>query len=447
MSRAQKRSFGMSRLSVVGLMILVGAGLFVFYKGCVSDSSVTSSETSSSPSPTANSSSGRANPQQSPLNTNTPKAEDEKGGTVVITGTVKRQDSSEPVTGAVVVLFNGDKRGATPVLVDEDGQFQIKDVPIRSGATYSLQTKVPGLCGEESFTSASIVDQKKISQDIVLKPCQSQAPVTVTPTQPELTPISDGLSGVAGSLSSMTTWVQVLAIAWILTLLMLLSGTIGLIIWGRRWASDTSARIDPLYQWKQSIDDEPKKETKLEQPAASPLTFSTEVLETLQQLLLVLTEIAESKIPPPPSGDVDDDSRPQQTQAPTLQEKQVATVASEAGRQDSLQKAKNWYQRLLQSEVPNPPPLYVVINGEKSATDSLAHNRQVSFDEQSYPGPFVVLREKDDYGWIFPRPGSPFMRDHSWVFCDLDQNNFDQERDKITPKEVKRQDGHWLLTL
>jgi hypothetical protein len=61
---------------------------------------------------------------------------------------VRKEGSGEAVTDAVVVLFNGDRRGAVPQVVNANtAQFRFERVPLKEGAVYSLQTKAPGLCG------------------------------------------------------------------------------------------------------------------------------------------------------------------------------------------------------------------------------------------------------------------------------------------------------------
>src|SRR5262249_25550489 len=152
--------------------------------------------------------------------------------------------------------------------------------------------------------------------------------------------------GVAGSLSSIKTWLQVVGIAWLLTILMLLAGMIGVMIRGRRWATETSERIDPLYHWKPSIEKELKTiETKLEQPPAVVLSLSTETSRALQGLFNVLTEIAETRLPPKSGGDSESESKPPQKDAPEIRATPVAPAVFESGHQDPVQNAKNWYQR------------------------------------------------------------------------------------------------------
>lgn len=415
--------------------------LFFFYGSCGQVDSTLTPSASASPTPGAGTRSPAPANQTSPAAAQ-PNAETAKQTEVkiqAITGTVKKEGSGEVVTDAVVVLFTGDKRGSTPRVVDAStGQFRFQDVPLKTGVTYSLQTKVPGLCGEEVFSLES-VNEQAIHRDLVLKPCQNQvtAQQTTQSEQPGLTRISDGLSGMLAPLNSMKVWMQILATTWILTMIMLLVATLIFMIVVRRQLADARKRIDVLFDWQRKSDNESQKQTHDRAPSTALLNVPAEVSQILKQGLAALEKIAAAD--PGSAVQTDDDRESREESAPRPAPDPTPVYASPS--YGSLPQPTEWYRDLFKGEARNPAPLYVEINNAVSETDPL-HQRRICFDERHH-GSFVLFREGEAAGWIFPRPGSTLVADHHEVFGKVDQKNVEYQE----PKRVIFEDGYWKLVL
>lgn len=256
MKLINQRRFGTSAIMLVVFVALVGF-VFVFFFQSGDSDSTPAPDTSASPSPATGAKSSASSNQTSTQATQPAAvATASPANTIVaksITGTVKDERSGQAVTEAVVVLFNEGKRGAAPQVVDEtSGKFRFEDVPLRAGVTYSLQTKAPGLCGEESLNSESVNSQQTISRDVILKPCHNQppGPQMANNEEPGLTRISDGLSGMVEPLNSIKVWMQILATTWILTLIILVLATLSFMLSLRNQVADGRKRVDHLYDWK-----------------------------------------------------------------------------------------------------------------------------------------------------------------------------------------------------
>lgn len=384
-----------------------------------------------------------------PLNSNTAKqAGEEQNVKALITGTVKIEGAGgQAVTSAVVILFNGDKRGADPQLVDASGRFHFQKIPIRAENTYSLQTKVPGLCGEENFTLQDINAQRSVSKDIILKPCHDRplVPPSTKPEDPQLARISDGLSGMKASLDSIRGSFTSLVITSISTVTVLLAMA-GLVIFSRRQAIDDSTRIKELYEWKQLI--ELKKSPQSEEKAVSLLELPASLSQTLDQLLTSLERVATSTRE---KEGADASLEGKGTGQIPQERSEIFTIAHDQLEppQESLQKATRWYQNLLYGRLTVPNPLYFRIDIPLSNRSPVSANRRICFDQTQHQGPFVVFRESNDsrVGWIFPNPASNFVADHTWVFSHLSQVNFEQQKADISPRELQFREGKWQLTL
>jgi hypothetical protein len=364
---------------------------------------------------------------------------------------VRKEGSGEAVTDAVVVLFNGDRRGAVPQVVNANtAQFRFERVPLKEGAVYSLQTKAPGLCGEEGFTSAAVNAQQTVTRDIVLKACHYSAQVqpvqqSQTPLEPGLTDVSKNLSGIIAPLNSIEAWLQVLAITLVLAIILLLAATLGFVIWIRQRLVAGENVVAHLFQWKNTIDPCVKK---LEQDAErnrNVLNIPADFSKTVQQVVQALTRIASAITT---AGERDHNYSKAATE-PKLepQQKTLANPIYESRAETAVQDPREWYRSLLRGEQTFPEPLFAEINGPKSDTSLMAANRRICFDERPNHGPFVLLRMGDGTGRIFPRPRSNFMPDHHKVFEELDQRNFEQQLSSITPREVTEHDGWWQLDL
>jgi hypothetical protein len=436
------------KTSLIAVFVVAATVTFVcllLYWSWGSLLSTQNSSTSPSPSP-ANASPAPANQNTAPQSLSSPKPEADRSTTeTIVKGTVKKE-SGDVVNGAVIVLFNGDRRGAEPQKVDDDGRFRFDKIPVKSDASYSVQTKVPGFCGEKSFTSAAIDAQHTIYADIVLKPCQTQSPgpspTPVKTENPDLQRISEGLTGLVHPLDSMKSWVKSLAITYILTILVLLLATVGLIFLKWRHAGDDRAQIESLVRWRPTVDGELKK-LNTQTPTAT-LVFPSEVSQSLQQVLDALTKLAPAIQP-----GVKQTGNSYFESAPVGKERPVRASASgyQAPSYNSASDENDWYRKLLQNEITSPTPRYVQINSDLSDTSLLSHNPQICFDEGQNHGPFVIFEDGDGAGWIFPSPGSNFTADHHHVFNELDPKNFDQQRANIIKKRVLVRDGRWRLVL
>lgn len=436
------------RTSLIAVFVVAATLTFVgllLYWSWGSLLATLTSSTSPSPSPAnATQSPPPANQNSAAPSQSSPKPDADRSSTdTVVRGTVTK--GGEAVTGAVVVLFNGDRRGAEPQKVNENGQFRFANIPVRSDASYSLQTKVPGLCGEKSFTSVLIDAQETINVDIELKPCQTDAPSPVPGKTevPGLASISEGLTGIVEPLNSMKSWVKNLTITYILTILALLLATAGLIFLNRRQVLEDRDRIKGLVLWRQTVEGELKKLTPPPGgPPTTTLVFPTDVLESLRQVRDAVTTLA-SKIQPGTNQTGNSDFEPEQVREKTSPK----TFAPAYGSYNSPTDINDWYRKLLQNGDTFPAPRYVQINSALSETSMLSNTRQICFDEGQNHGPFVIYENRDGEGWIFPSPGSNFTADHHRVFDHLDQKNFDQQRANIIKKPVILQEGHWRLVL
>ena len=449
MSRPHQTSSNLRNAGIVVFVLFVTFfTVMVLYKGCdytdptatlVASPSPTPANGSKSPAPAQNGA------EQAAANANA-TAEGSNPIKTLITGVVKKDVSGEAVHGAVVVLFKTDTRGADPQITDAEGVFSFEKVPIKAGVTYSLQTKAPGLCGEESFTSDAISAQT-IKKDLVLRPCQTQAPAIATAKteQPDLTVISQGLGGMLVPLNSIKVWLQILATTWILTMVILLLTTLGLVFFGRQQLIRNRIRIDALEERARTFEANLAKHDRPVEPPTTLLKVPTELSHLGQQLISVLTQLAtttktrkkeenHSRPAPakaePPRRSVDLD-RPQH-------ESKVAAAVPEPG---------NWYQNLLKGEATLPPPVFAEINSTLTDISPFAKTQRICFDEQANHGPFVIFRSDDGIGWIFPTPRANFSPDHHRVFQELDPNNFEQQKLSIKPREIIYQDGYWQLVL
>lgn len=446
MSRPRQTSSNLRNIALVIFVLLVAfVAMMLLYRGC--EDPETSSTLLGSASPTPSTSSKSPTPttsaERSATNANTTTAEANKHVVTVITGAVKKDGSGDVVNGAVVVLFKTDTRGADPQIVDDEGRFRF-DVAIKPGITYSLQTKTPGLCGEESFTSDAISAQT-INKNLVLRPCQSQAPV-VSSTKPEetdLTPISQGLGGMVAPLNSIKLWLQILATAWILTLVMLLVTTLGLVFFGRQQLDRNRIRISALEERAQAFDSKVARQDQPVEPPTTLLRVPTEFSQSVQQLISVVTQLATKT---QKREDNRSHSAPTEV-APPPHVVHVARPFHEAKLTSAMPDPGNWYQNLLRGEVTLPLPLFAEINSTRTNLSPFAEKQRICFDEQSNHGPFVIMNSDDGIGWIFPTPGANFSPDHHRVFQELDPNNFEQQKLSITPREIIYQDGCWQLVL
>jgi hypothetical protein len=420
----------------------------LLYRGCDDTDPGSTLLASASPTPSTGSRSAtpaNQNREEQPATNANATTEGNNLISTLITGAVKKDGSGDVVSGAVVVLFKTDSRGAEPQITNAEGQFRFEKVPIRAGVTYSLQTKIPGLCGEESFTSDAVSAQI-IKIDLVLRPCQSQAPVSSTqPQETDLTPISQGLGGILVPLNSIKVWLQILATTSILTIMMLLLATLGLVFFGRQQLVRNRIRIDALEERARTFESNLAKHDRLVEPPTALLNVPAEVSQSVQQLVSILTQIATATTktwkrennlsrtargkPDTPSGVIP------LTRA--REEPKLAPAAPEPG---------NWYQSLLKGEAISPLPLFAEINSTLTDTSPFAEKQRICFDEQANHGPFVILCS-EAIGWIFPTPGANFSPDHHRVFEELDPNNFEQQKLSITPREIIYQDGCWQLVL
>jgi hypothetical protein len=222
----------------------------------------------------------------------------------------------------------------------------------------------------------------------------------------------------------------------------------GLVIFSRRFAIYDRARIDNLYEWRQSIEPDLKKLPQLQESAVGVLQLPAELEQTLQQLLKALDKKASDSLPKKESAGA------------SLEQKSTGQVKEERGQvvtalndqlevKGSSQKAIEWYQSLLLNKAPSPNPLYLSINFPLTDRSAMSANRRICLNEIPHQGPFVLFRESDDarVGWIFPNPASNFAPDHKWVFTHLNQANFEQQKAGISPRRLQFQEGLWLLAL
>lgn len=437
MKRKQK-TLGFSLLLIALAILLPTAIVFYMYSGGATSNSTSSP--SASPTPATTTGAGPTNQTSPDAQRSRPEATKPVEDQIVATqvaGTVKNE-RSEIVTDAIVVLFAGDRKGSEPQMV-EAGQFRFTQVPLKPDVTYSLQAKAPGLCGEESFTSKSI-DQQKISKDIILKPCLTQTSGSQRNTKLEvegLTNISEGLTGTTAVLSSMQVWTQALAILWILTIIAFLATTITFMILVQRQVAENRRRINLL--WQSEFDRDSKKQQPPVEPAPMFLNIPNDVSQTLQKLLVVITE----RLPLRGGQQPNTDREPPLTGETPQQPVKTMTPAYQPPVSNSLSELREWYRTLLQGGVVSPDPIYTEIKGETSA---LGSNRRISFDTRPNHGSFVILAEREETGLIFPNPRFTFVSDHHRVFEELNQSNFDQEIKNIEPKKVIYQDGCWQLS-
>jgi hypothetical protein len=437
MSRKHNRSHSKSTVVMAAFLVAVVTFVAFFaYRSCGNAGSTSNSNASASPNPATGSAPGSQPSPRASQPAASPKQEEESVVAPAISGTVKREGTGEAVTDAVVMLFSGDKRKAPPQSVDKLGQFRFEEVRLRPGVTYSLQTKVPGLCGEDTFDLGSVNAQQTIYRDLILKPCQSAAvapsPTPTNVTDPGFGKISEGLGGIAGPLNTVKVWIQILATTWILTIIMLLSATLALLIPLRNKVEKSRKQIDLLSRPREM---EPPKPNQGGTPPTNLLSVPAEVSQTLNKVLVVLEQIA-SRIEEPAGNGYQHYER--QEEPPT---QPYSTSAYQSHGRSSLPAPTEWYRDLAQGELRNPPPLYVEINDRESATNPL-YPRRIRFDENHH-GSFVVFREGDGNGWIFPRPKITLVADHERVFEQINQKNFEQQE----PKEVILEDGFWQIRL
>lgn len=434
MKRSNQKAWKVLAFALIVLAILLLA-VVVVYRDIGDSPSNSTSGASGSPAPAAANSAGATNQaSQSSQGTSASAAKpvEDKIIATQIAGTVKNE-RSEVLTDAVVVLFTGDRKGSEPQMV-ESGQFRFKQVPLKPDVTYSLQAKAPGLCGEESFTSKAVDSEQKISKDIILKSCPTQvAGNQGTKVEvPGLTNISEGLTGTIAVLNSMKVWTQALAIIWVLTIAAFLLTTIAFMISVYRQTAENGRRINIL--WQSEFDHEPKNQPPPVEPARMVLNLPLEFSQTLQNLLVAIT-----KNLPPSGGAAPEPPLTEKTPPPPVT---IMTPVYQSKAGNSAPDSGSWYQTLLQGKVVSPPPLYTEIHDETSVFDS---NRRMLFDLRANHGSFVILAGRDDTGWIFPNPRSTFVSDHHRVFEELNQRNFEQERTNIAPKRVIYQEGCWQL--
>lgn len=438
MKRNQK-TLGFSLLLIALAILLPTAIVFYLYSGGATSNSTSSP--SASPTPATTTGTGPANQTSPDAQRSRPEATKPVEDRIVATqvaGTVKNE-RSEIVTDAIVVLFAGDRKGSEPQMV-EAGQFRFTQVPLKPDVTYSLQAKAPGLCGEESFTSKSIDQNQKISKDIILKPCLTQTSGSQGNTKLEvagLTNISEGLTGTTAVLNSMKVWTQALAILLILTIIAFLATTITFMILVQRQVAENRRRINLL--WQSEFDRDSKKQQPPVEPAPMFLNIPNEVSQTLEKLLVVVTE----RLPLPGGQQPNNDPEPPLTGETSQQPVKTMTPAYQPPISNYLPESSEWYRTLLQGGVVSPDPLYTEIKAE---TSTFGSNRRISFDTRPNHGSFVILAEREETGLIFPNPRSPFVSDHHRVFEELNQNNFDQEIKNVGPKKVILQDGCWQLS-
>jgi hypothetical protein len=449
MSRKNNRHYSASKLMVLGFLLVAGVTFAAFFisSSCdnVGSNSNSKANASSSPSPATNTAGSAAANQASPAasqpNANARQAEE--GVTAsAITGAVRKEGSGEAVTDAVVVLYTADKRGSRPQLVDpESAQFRFEQVPLKPGVTYSLQTKVPGFCGEESFNLTAVNSQQTIHRDIFLKPCQGGpiiVPDTSAKSDPGLASISEGLGQILAPLNTVKVWIKILSTTWILTMVMLLAATLAYVIPLRTKVVNAHKRIDLLFDEKKTRDETGTLNPNKGQPTATFLTLPNEVWQTLNKVLGALERIA-SKISEIEGQGSEDRGR--RREDPPQRSATYTTPTYQTQDRSSAPDADQWYRDLVHGEVRSPTPLFVEINDQTSENDPL-YKRRISFDERDH-GSFVVFRESEGEGLIFPRPNSTFVADHHRVFGQLEAKNLEQQQ----PKRVIFEDGYWKLVL
>ena len=431
---------------IVGLAAVVLLGWYFFFAGSnVAPSNTNTSELNVAASPTP----GSTNQPGGVGARETPKANSGEQVIVKIRGTIKREDTSESVSEAIVALYNGDKRGTQPQTA-ENGRFEFSSVPLRADITYTLQAKIPGLCAEEPVTLKN-AEQGVITKNMILKRCLSE-PSATPPNKPETAPLTDistgikDLRGAVGSIAS--TLGFAIPFCLVLIVLSLLSVTFMVFRLEKRFADD-SPRIDQLYQWKNGIDTTLASLTRPQPPAAQPvLSLTSELSQTLtdltqemKQLIAVLPDLVQPKSETSASH-----FRPNSAERQKYGARQTVPGARSS---QPLQNAVEWYKSLVMFGEVSPPPIYLEINFNLSDRSRVESNPQISFDELPHLGSFVLFRESTNQtrGWVFPNPNTNFAADHSWVFANLNATNFLKELANLKPKELRLNDGVWQLNL
>lgn len=355
-----------------------------------------------------------------------------------------------------VSLYKDDQTISTKSTVQ--GQFTFTDVLLRRGSTYSLQVKAPGLAGEEAFTIDSVAPGGRILvRDVTLKPQPDGQPPLQPSPSPSGTPaaaaakfddaqfnaMSEKVEKMGAELSSVKS-----SFGWLNTLLFVITlsllAALYLLQRGGRNSVHAAESLEGIRHMLGVDGAIAKGLQKLgEQESLAPTLkgLSGQLAQLVQQQPQGWDRATQ---PPQGQGAGRHPGRPS-TSAPG------AATAAEGVRQQTTEeaggerRAVNWYRALLRRGDVAPKPVYLKIDDARSSNTSL-DTRRICFNETRNQSSFVLLREGNG-GWIFPNPSLHFAADHKYVYPELTQENFEQQKPDIPPLQVQLQDDCWQLTL
>jgi hypothetical protein len=344
------------------------------------------------------------------------------------------------------------------------GQFTFTDVLVRRGSNYSLQVKAPGLAGEETFTIDSIAaGGRTLIRDVILKPQPDGQPSPQPSPSPSSTPgaaaakfddaqfnamsakvdkIGADLYSVKSSFSWLNTLLFVIMLSLLAALYLLQRG-------GRNGvnAAESLGGILQVLSADGAIARGLQKIGEQESLAPTLRDLSGQLAQLVQQ-----QPQGRGSAPQPYQGHVTEGC-PGRPSTPTAggATARGAAQADESVRQQTTeavggeQRAVNWYRALLRKGDVAPRPVYLKIDEARSSNTSL-DTRRICFNETRNQSSFVLYRE-GNVGWIFPNPNLHFAADHKYVYPELTQDNFEQQKPDIVPLQVQLQDDCWQLTL
>jgi hypothetical protein len=109
--------------------------------------------------------------------------------------------------------------------------------------------------------------------------------------------------------------------------------------------------------------------------------------------------------------------------------------------------AQSSYRKLINKTLVSPDPVYLDVEGARSAAGKLQDSNVYLTPANSSQGPLVLFSDGGTIGWVFPNPKVAFrpaaLKD---VFPSLSEIEYETARENVHPMNVRRlEGGRWLV--
>lgn len=250
-----------------------------------------------------------------------------------------------------------------------------------------------------------------------------------------------------------TSWYQpaytIIGFLWRYLIFVLLLAVIGLMVfsWRRGYLEPIINRLEGLFGGDKTV-------SAIIEPNSKVAIAIMNIEAEQQEMTRILSDIRELLRTKPPAASQGQGMTTGQNAAVVVRPEQRPPQQPQRNARAGIgvgsfhDNAKSYYKALVNGGVVSPDPIYMMAETKPTSIDSVIGSDSDVYLEEVYgpDGIFVLVKDSNDDGLVFPNPALVFKPSMKCVFPNLSEEMFNRFKETIEPARVSRvSDGRWRV--